>query len=202
MDLLSTHKKRLKKMLEFDQPESMGPTSQYVDKPGIYHCLVTHVDENPTTRDGRPKNSLDVTFTVLCGTNADQADKVLDVSFWLPGPDDSSEMPRRRLSAFCLATNLISEHQPGGKASVEPSEAVGQQCVCKFAWKQRKNEATGQWEDGDRLYLAYSDIWHVDNEQVAKNSVPLDENALTMIPDKFRSSEVKLKIAASVVEDI
>jgi hypothetical protein len=73
------------------------------------------------------------------------------------------------------------------RVSVEPTDAVGRQLVCKLSWRQKKDEATGKWVDSDRVDLHYSDIWHVDDLDVAKISgLTLDAASLAMIPVELR----------------
>jgi hypothetical protein len=174
--------------MEIEQPDSVDGGGQFLEKAGTYHCLVTAVDENPTTREGEPLSGLKVNLTILAGTHADQKDKTFDLMLWSPNAGDSSDMPKKKQTRFCLATCLIGQHTPGQRVTIEPSDAVGRQIVAKFASKQKKNEATGKWEDTDRLDLHFADIWHVDDDAVKSNSVPLDQSALKLIPAQLRRS--------------
>ena len=173
--------------MEIEQPESLeGTGGKFVDKPGTYHMLVTAVDENPATKDGNPIDALKVSLSVLDGTHADQKDRSFDLTLWNPKPEDTTDMSKKKQTRFCLATCLIGAHKPGEKTTVEPTDAVGRQLVAKLSFKQKKNEATGKWEDSDRVDLHYSDIWHVDDQEVAKNKVPLNKEALTLIASQLR----------------
>lgn len=180
--------RRTSKMgMTVEQPETLG--GKYVDKPGIYHAVLVGVDENPATREGQPLDGVQATFSMLSGTNPDQRDKSIDVMMWNPRPDDeekAKERARKVQTAFCLATCLIGQFQPGVKATVEPTDAIGRQVVLKLRWRQKKNDTTGEWEDTDRLELSFSDIFHVDDEWVAKNHVPLDPAAIALIPAELR----------------
>lgn len=172
--------------MEIEQPESIEGGGQFLEKAGTYHCLVTAVDENPTSKDGVLLSGIKVLLTVLAGTNADQKDKTFDLMLWNPKPEDQSDMPKKKQTRFCLATMIIPKHQPGQRTVVEPTDAVGRQLVAKFAAKQKKNDATGKWEDTDRLDLHFADIWHVDDEAVKSNNIPLDVKALALIPAALR----------------
>lgn len=174
--------------LEIDQPESIEGGGNFVDMPGIYHAAVTGVDESPVSNDGKPLSALKVTLSILAGTMPNQVGKAFDLTLWHPSAQDNSDMPKKKLTCFAIATNLLKEHVPGQRASVDPSQAIGQQLVLKLAPRRKKNEATGKWEDTDRLDLAYSDIWHVDDEAVRKNSVPLDQASLKLIPATLRKA--------------
>jgi hypothetical protein len=60
--------------------------------------------------------------------------------------------------------------------------------VVKLAYRQKKDEVTGQWVDTNRVDLHYSDIWHVDDAEVAKTGVVLDADSLKMIPAALRKA--------------
>ena len=176
--------------MEVEQPESLDTGGKFADKPGIYHAVCVAVDENPASRDGAPLDGTQVTFSILAGTNADQKDKTIEVILWTPDKDDDkTAMVRKRQTAFCLATCLIGQFQPGVKTTVDPMDAVGRQCVLKLAFKQKKDETSGEWVDTKRLDLAYADIWHVDHENVASNNVPLDQAAIRIIPAELRKQK-------------
>lgn len=173
-----------------EQPETLeGTGGKYVDKPGLYHAVVIGVDENPASQAGESLNGVMVSVSILTGTNPGQKDKTIDIMMWNPRPDDeekAKERARKVQTAFCLATCLIGQFQPGVKATVEPTEAVGRQVVLKLRYRQKRDEATGKYVDTDRVELSFSDIYHVDHEWVGKNSVPLDANAIGLIPASLR----------------
>jgi hypothetical protein len=174
--------------LEIDQPESIEGGGNFVEMPGIYHAAVTGVDEEPVSNDGKPLSALKLTLSILAGTVPSQVGRTFSLTLWHPSDQDNSDMPKKKLTCFAIATNLLKEHVPGQRASIDPSAAMGQQLVLKLAPKRKKNETTGQWEDTDRLDLAYADIWHVDDEAVSKNSVPLDQASLNLIPATLRKA--------------
>lgn len=174
--------------LTIEQPETLVGGGNYVDKPGVYHCLITEVDENPAYDDGTPINGIKISLQVLDGTDAAQKDRALDLTFWQS--KEKNDMNSRKLTAFCLATSLIGNHAQGQRTTVEPSDAKGRQVVCKLAWKRVKNEATGKYEESNnRVDLHYSDIWHVDDPAVAKANVPLSKECLALIPAQLRKAK-------------
>lgn len=178
--------------LVVDQPETLTGGGNFIDKPGIYHCLVTDVDENPRSKSGDALSGISVSLAVMSGTDQSQKDKTVDLMFW--NSKEKNDMNSRKITAFCLATGLIGNHTPGQKTTVEPKDAIGRQVVCKLSWKRNKNETTGQYEEStDRVDLHYSDIWHVDDPAVAKANVPLSKECLALIPAQLR----KAKPAAS-----
>jgi hypothetical protein len=173
-----------------EQPETLeGTGGKYVDKPGLYHAVVIGVDENPASQAGEALNGVMVSVSILAGTNPDQKDKIIDIMMWNPRPDDddkAKDRARKVQTAFCLATCLIGQFQPGVKTTVEPTEAIGRQVVLKLRHRQKKDEATGKYVDTDRIELSFSDIYHIDHEWAGKNNVPLDANALGLIPASLR----------------
>ena len=174
-----------------EQPESLeGGGGKYLDKAGLYHFVVTGVDENPADKNSKPMDAVKVNCTVLAGTNPEQKDRTIDIILWNPSPDDSNEkrIQRRKQAqtAFCLATCLIGHFQPGVKVSVEPKDAIGRQVVAKIVHAQKKNEQTGEYEDTKFFELCFSDIYHVDHEWVKKNNVPLDQAAIACIHKSLR----------------
>ena len=183
--LLTVHKRRMKQMgWDIEQPESLNGGGKYVSKPGIYHMLITAVNENPVGEDEKPLDGTEVSVIVLGGTNPDQEGKQLDVLFWKPKERD--DMASKRQTCFAIATCLIGHHQPGEKVKVNPQDTVGRQVVMKLSPKRMKNKQTGEYEDTKFMDLHYSDIWHVDNTEVKKNNVPLHQESLAAIPAVLR----------------
>lgn len=174
--------------LEIDQPESIEGGGNFVDMPGMYHAAITGVDESPVSNAGDPLSALKLTLSILAGTVPSQVGRTFSLTLWHPSAQDSSDMPKKKLTCFAIAANLIKDHVPGQRASVDPSQAMGQQLVLKLAPKRKKNQTTGEWEDTDRLDLAYADIWHVDDEAIQKNSIPLCKKSLDLIPAGLRKA--------------
>lgn len=172
--------------MNFEQPEDIaGGGGNFVDKPGVYHMLVTDTDENPAKKDGSPLDAVKVSLSCLTGTNPEQKDRSFDLLMWAP-EEGGGEMPNKIRSRFALATCLIGHHQPKQKTSVETSDAIGRQLVCKLRWRQKKDDVSGEWKDTDRLELSFADIWHVDDPEVAKTGIKLDQDSLAMIPAALR----------------
>jgi hypothetical protein len=192
--LLQLHFKKVRKMgLVIEQPEELNSGGNFVNKPGVYHMLVISVDENPAKDDGTPLDMLKVGLSCLTGTNPDQKDRSFELKLWHPKPSDTNDMAKKKQTRFCLATCLIGHHQPGARVSVEPTDAVGRQLVCKLSWQRvntKKQDDKGKdiWVDSDEyVELHYSDIWHVDDMDVAKISgLTLDAASLAMIPSELR----------------
>jgi hypothetical protein len=204
--LVEKHFRSVKQMgLVIEQPESLGGGGNFVDQIGVYHFLITDVDENPAKDDGSPLAGTRFSLSVLAGTRAEQVDRVFNLMLW--NPKEKNDMASKRLTAFFLATMQIGNHTPGQRTTVEPSDAIGRQIVAKLAWKQEKNQVTGKYEDTDRVDLSYSDIWHVDDPAVAKNKCPLNADAIATIPPVLRKAvatsqpggdQVKVSAAALV----
>lgn len=184
--------------MEVEQPETLeGTGGKYVDKPGIYHIFWTSAHEEPvdsqgnriTNRDGELSKGVQVTAIVIAGTNPDQKDKSFEDILWAPLPHDDTakqERAKRKQFAFASAASLVQVSSAGAKASVDEKLAVGRQSVVKLRFKQKLNEQTGKYEDTKRVEIAWSDIYHVDDPWVAKNSVPLDQTAIALIHASLR----------------
>ena len=181
---------------DIEQPESLSGGGKYVSKPGIYHMLITAVNENPVGKDDKPLDGTDVSFVVLGGTNPDQEGKQLDILFWKPKERD--DMASKRQTRFAIASCLIGHHQPGQRVSVNPQDTVGRQVVMKVSPKQMKNQQTGAYEDTKMMDMHYSDIWHVDDVEVKKENVPLHQESLAAIPAVLRKPVTDVAAAAAV----
>lgn len=168
-----------------EQPDELGGGGNFIDKPGVYHLLVVAVDENPADKQGQPLDAeLKVSVSVLAGTSPEQKDRSTEITLWKS--KEKGDQASKRITRFCLATCLIGQFQPGQKATVEPSDAVGRQIVAKFGWKQKQDPTTGKYVDTDRIDIHYSDIWHVDDVEVAKTGLVLDETCIANIPPELR----------------
>lgn len=171
---------------EIDQPESIEGGGKFIDKPGVYHMLVTEIDENPSAKNGTPLAGKRFTLTCLASTEPNQKDKTFDLMLWDPQPTDKSDLSKKRQTRFALAVGLLGQYQPGQRASVNPQDAHGRQLVIKLGWRQKFDEATGQYVDTDHVDVHFADIWHVDDPEVAKNSWPVDAASLKIIPRPLR----------------
>jgi len=176
--------------MEIEQPESLEGGGNFVDQPGVYHMLVTDVDENPAKQDGSPLDATRVSLSVLAGPiNSNQKDRAFELMLWNPNSadDESKQNNAKKLQTkFCLATCLIGHHQPGQRVTVEPTDAKGRQLAIRLSWKQEFNEVTKKWTDTDRVKVHFTDIWHVDDNEALKAGVNLDHSALAMIPTTLR----------------
>lgn len=176
--------------LTVEQPDELGGGGNFIDKPGVYHLLVVAVDENPADKSGSPIDAeFKASVSVLAGTDPQQKDRSTDITFWKS--KEKGDQASKRITRFCLATCLIGQHQPGQRAIVEPSDAVGRQIVAKFGWKQKRDETTGKYVDTDRVDLHYSDIWHIDDLEVAKTGLVLDAKCIEAIPAQLRKVVAK-----------
>ena len=162
---------------DFDQSESVESSLPYLREPGKYHVVVTGLDPNPATRDGRPLDGLRVECEVLSGTTEKQAGKTFETLLFRgkETDKDKGEMAKKKLTRLAVAFG--GQHSPGGKGKIDTDACIGRQIVIDVA----KN--TGK--DGkERLEINYSNIYHVDDPEVA--DVPKDASALGVIPRELR----------------
>ena len=172
---------------EFDQSESTENAAPYLKKPGRYHVVVTELDGNPSSRDGKPMDALKVGFEVLDGTEKSEIKKAGEMLLWKgkPTDKDGGEMANKKLTRLAVAFG--GQHSPGGKGKIDLVGSLGRQIVVDM--QPRKS--------GDKEYLDvnYANIYHVDDPAVA--DVPKSEASLALIPAAWRKQSV-----ASVVSSI
>lgn len=178
-----------------EQPDAMETSGgKYVSKPGVFHAAIVGVDENPASRKGEALDGVQFTASILAGTDPSQKDKTIDIIMWNPQAEDDEkkqQQAKKVQTAFCIATCLIGHFQAGVKVTVEPTDAIGRQVVLKLRYKQKFDVPSGQWVDTDRVELSFSDIYHVDDAWVTNNSVPLESEAIKLIPANLRKAEGK-----------
>jgi len=166
---------------EFDQSEAIEGAGGYLTKAGTFHLILSTVDPEPTTKDGKPIDGLRVSGEVLDGTETSEVGKEFEFILWPPKPTDKNggEMAKRKLTRFSYATGFIASHAPGQKVVIDCEACEGRQIIAKFS------ETTK--EDGKkRLELNYSDIYHVDDPAVAE--VPKSADAIAAIPKALRKA--------------
>lgn len=126
---------------------------------------------------GKPTNA-SVSASELVG-------KTLNLIFAPPDTtksEKSQAMTRRKNTNFCLATGLLTPQQLGQSVDINPEDAVGRHMIVRLE-KEQKQEGD-KWVDGKWLRVAYDDIYHVDDPEVA--SIPKNVAALKYIPTELR----------------
>lgn len=172
--------------------EEMTGGGSYLKTPGTYHMLITNLMAGLG-----PKGTAIDGFTAECKVMAgladdgsDQKDKEISLTFFAPNLNakpESQKMNERQNTAFFIATNCLLPTDLGKDGlEVDENLANGAQFIVQMAKGQIKNEATGEYEDSDKaaLRIHYSDIFHIDDPQVAK--IPKSAEAIALIDPKDR----------------
>lgn len=162
-------------------PEKMESEGNFLSEPGTYHFAVLHVDEQPTTRDGKPLDGFRVACCVLDGTAPGQAKKEIELMFFAPKPSDKNggEFSKRKIARFASACGILPTAQPGQRVSIDLQAAAGRQFVAEV--ERQKDQAGNETKF---LQLAWANLWHVDDPAVAQ--VPKDAGALKLLPAELR----------------
>ena len=175
---------------EYETGGDLSSGGKFLKEPGTYHLLVSSVDEPPVLSKGNNPQPIDnvafkVNLSVCDGTVEGQKDKTTDILFFAPklGGKDDGAFARKKIDRFLVATGMLTEEQVLSKAKVSLNlqDIEGRQLVAKFQMDR----------DDKYLELAFSDLWHVDEPDVA--TVPKDKEALSLIPTSLRKIGAKPK---------
>jgi hypothetical protein len=162
----------------------------FLDEPGTYHILITNVADGEGPKGGAIDG---FTFEgqVLAGTVEGQEGKTISETVFLPGMDeseDSQARANRKVTAFLLASNLVTPAELGKEIDVDIDSAEDQQIIVDLERQMAKDEETGKWDVETKfLRIAYSNIYHVDDPRAAK--VPKYAEALEEIDASNRHTD-------------
>lgn len=164
----------------FDAADTFEGGSSFIAKPGTYHIMVSNVDPEPVTKDGKAMEGLKVEGGILGGTEPTEKDKTIEFMLWAPKPTDKNngEMAKRKLTRFAYAMGFIDEFKPGQKINIDCEVCEGRQLVAKFSEQERDGKK--------RIELHFSDIYHVDDPAVAE--IPKAAQAISVIPKSLRKA--------------
>ena len=171
-------------------PAELGGPSGFLEHEGRFHFHVDNLKVGLNYKD-EPFDGTTVELSVMGGEVAGQEGKTLNVTLWDIDQSKSAEEQKQtisRLYNFYIATNVL---QPSalGSSEVEFDEklAIGNQIVMRVGHKQKQVTENGKtkWvKDPKFLQIAYSDIFHVDDPEVA--NVPKSASAIGLIPQQHR----------------
>lgn len=170
---------------DFPEPEEMagGGGGTYLDQPGTYHLLIQEVRDGCGPK-GNPIEGFSIECEVLAGTTEDCAGKKIGLTVWKPnlaGSEKQIAMEKRIGAAFFIAGDLINPNQLGKSGAVDPNNSQGRQFVAKLVRSKKDGEET------KFLQFNYSDIYHVDDPEVA--GVPKCAEGLAVVPKDRRHKE-------------
>jgi len=142
---------------------------------GQYHCAVMSCDESRDKVD-----ALRFEISILTGTTAGQDGKTWRETFWDPNPDhkDGGKFAVKRLTAFALATKLVTKDQLGSSIEIDWANAVGRQLVCKVVEYERDGDEGKVYKGAEVEGLKF---WPIDDPDVA--AVPKDPKAAAFLAE-------------------
>lgn len=172
--------------LDFDAPEDAGGSAgNFLQTPGIYHFVVSHVEERAAVKDKPPLDAIRIHATVVDGSVCKdgvctEREKDVQLTIYDPKPTDKDggAFGKKKQARAFIALSAMKPQDLGKRVKIDLTNCVGRQFIAKINVK-----------DGDRggkfAELSYADIYHVDDPEAA--GFRKDENAIkTMIPAQFR----------------
>jgi len=168
--------------MKYQAPETFNAGGgNWLSEPGTYHLIVTGVDEEATTKDGKVLDAFRVSFEALEGTTKDKhgdftgRKKTCDLLFWNPKLTDKNEgeFARKKQGRFMLATGLLDEGSAGKEVEINLESAIGRQVIATLEQKEGK-------DDRKFLDLHFADIFHIDDP--AGSKFPMCKRSLGLIP--------------------
>jgi len=151
----------------------------FLEEPGTYQAVVNAVDENPSKKSGEGLDGFKVIFAVVTGTVEGQSEKLFELMFWHPKPNQKNqgEFSRKRQTRFMLATGVIGQSQELAEdMELNLENAVGRQVIITIS----KEEYQGK----ERLGLSWFKLWHIDDPEAARH--PRDEKSIALLPAEHR----------------
>lgn len=171
--------------LSFNAAEDLNAgDGNRITEPGIYHVTITNIREGEGP-NGKPCDGFTIEGDVLGGTVEGCHGKTFKETIFMPnlkGTEEAQAMALKKVTAFCIATGLMTPSQLGQAVDIDVNNAVGRQLVIEFDRQMAKNEQTGKWDVPTKyLTIAYANIYHVDDPEV--KDVPKNADALGMRAD-------------------
>mgnify|MGYP001583356356 FL=1 len=156
-----------------------GDGGNYLRDPGTYHFGILKLDTDPHDKDGTMIDGISVSLEVLAGTVPGTNGKKLDLTFFNGklSNKDKGLFARKKQACLFVACNLMHESQFGkGGVSIDDTKAKGQMIVMTVVKRKDKDG-----NDGKYLDMNFTDCWHIDHPEVAKNKFPLNAEAIKLL---------------------
>lgn len=163
--------------LTMETSETTEATSQFIDKPGVYHLAVVGTEEAPTTKDGKFIDAFEITVAVAAGPQENREARLL---FNNPNAThkDQGNFARTMQTRILEVLGLIRPEAKGKQVTVELSDAMGRQFIGKF----RAEEYNGK----QQIRLDGLNFWHVDDPNAEK--CERNQQAINLLPKDLRRS--------------
>lgn len=161
--------------IEYKTGDDYSAGGKYLKTEGWFHLCVTDATDTVTKADGSlvAGAMFQVSCTVCEGTAPACRDKLTDLTFFHPKPD-KPEFGMKKIDRALIALNVLKPEEKSKELSFEPSDLIGQQFIAHLELDQ----------NGKYLQLAFADIFHVDDAEVAQ--FPRDEQMLSILPAECR----------------
>lgn len=169
---------------DLSAPEEMQGGGAYLEEPGTFHLIINEVRDG-CGPNGNPIDGFSIECEVVAGTVEGCAGKKVGLTVWKPNLTKSEKviaMSRRIASAFFIATDLTNPNALGKQATIDVNRAQGRQFIARLAVQNDKEGNPTKF-----LQFNYSDIYHVDDPEVA--AIPKDADALSIVAKEFRHPE-------------
>ena len=173
--------------MQMPAKEDLGGGGNWLNEAGIYHLLVVELDEQPTTKEGKPIDGIKAISTVLGGPNTG---KKFDLILRNPNFNgkDKGKWAMAKLANFAIATGLATEEQCGEEVDIDWQKAKGRQYVAVLEMGE-PNEQGKSFVD-----LAWANVYHVDDPRAAKATFSKPD--LDALPANMRRTGTKPPAAA------
>ena len=146
-----------------------------LSQPGWYHLIVDEVQCPPLARDNTliPNGFMKICCTCAAGSVPGCEDKAAEIMLFHPKPDNP-DFAQRVNDRALVALSAMRPDQVGQQIEFEPADLANRQLIAHLEL-DRNNKY---------LQLAYGDIFHIDDPEVATQ--PKNESALKLIPMQLR----------------
>lgn len=175
----------------WDMPEQdeLNSGANYLDVEGRHLLQITHVDEQPTSREGKALAALKVS---LSGAAGPHAGKTVDLYFYEPksSSKDGGKWARNKRAAFAIASGLIDESKLGQQVTIDVQAAVNRMVVCELEFGEPN--ANGR----KFLDLKFANIYHIDDPRVA-DFMKAYPKIVGMLPKEHRRDPASFKTAST-----
>lgn len=171
---------------DFDTADDVAGGGGFVADPGTYHMVVTNILEGQGKK-GSPINGFTVEADVLAGTVQGCDGKKWSESLFGPSGNSEAgdEWSKKKITAFLLATNLITPDKLGSRITAELQDAIGRQFLVRLEREMELDGKTGKYTiPGKYLQIVFANIYHVDDPDV--KDIPKNADAIGLVPKEHR----------------
>lgn len=177
----------------------------FVDQPGWYHMIITHIDESPVSKKGTLMDGIKFSLSVLASEHPSQVKRVTEQTLFNGDAShaDGGEFADKRQCRMARALEILPKAKPGEDISIPWQDGRGRQVIMKL--KKQK--------EGDFLEVDGAQIYHVADEEVAdkakdanavalmKGGKPVNGNGGTRQPAKEQPQQTVAAAASSGGDD-